>query len=310
MQLLTIGRLIVATLLLSACQGHSTAGDQTGAPIEFRIEHPAGLASTGAQALPSACDYASDGQVFRTAHDTVRYCGRLTDEGLTRLKAALTPGDSRLEIASAGGSLDAPIDFAFLVRRNELAIDVIGPCFSGCASFVFVASSERRIGPYGIIGMHNTASSAAVMAATFNEGELNDNALPLFRRSQREHQLYQLAGVGIGLLYEPQNRVKTVCAEIVRLDVRTRESVVDIASEFDLWLPDKQQLNAYGINFSGDLPRNLKDAVGRFQIVVGDQSSIPKFTMALGDIQKTPDILLRETIPCLGELSVETGMRR
>ena len=298
MQLLTIGRLIVAVLLLSACQGHSTADDQTGAPVDAR---PAGYLvrnSMGAPVSAPECDYASDGQVLRTAHDTVRYCGRLTDEGLTRLKVALTPGDSRLEIASAGGTLDAPIDFAFLIQRNGLAIDVIGPCFSGCASFAFVASSERRIGSNGIIGMHNTASSAAVLAATFNEGELNDNALPLFQRSQREHQLFQLAGVGIGLLYEPQNRIKTVCAEIVRLDIRTHESVVDIASEFDLWLPDKQQLNAYGINFSGELPHSLKDAVGRFQNVVGDHSGVPKFTMVSDDIQKTPDILLRKTSPC------------
>ena len=149
-----------------------------------------------------------------------------------------------------------------------------------------------------VIGMHNTSSSASVLVANLTAGNPTGASLPLFARSQREHQLYQLSGVGLGLLYEPQNRIRTVCVKMERTDPRTAEAVVDIASEFDVWLPTSDQLKQYGVEFSGNLPGDLNEAVFRFRTAVGSDSPTPKFVQAAGALQPLPDLLLKRVPAC------------
>jgi hypothetical protein len=164
-----------------------------------------------------------------------------------------------MQIMSLGGSLDAPIDLAEIVHDRALRVDVAGPCLSGCASFVFVAGLERRILPGGIVALHNTSTSA-LMLARAGAADQNLRLGPLQRRAMRESSLYQRLRISNDLLIEPQVRLDTRCIESNGADPQTGEWRFKIYSQLGFWAPTRAQWRRFGVNMTGFMPASRRQA--------------------------------------------------
>lgn len=228
---------VAAALLLSAWFGWTPFAPPLPAPAEV-----------------AECLAEPQAAVRRLHAGSLFFCGRIDAVAVERVRAALVPTDRALVIASFGGDLDAPLELAEIVRDRRLTVTVVGPCISGCASFVFVAGSGRFVTQGAVIAMHNTATSALYLARAATGNQLSSADRPLEDRSRREEAFYQSVGVHPSLLVEPQVRLGTMCVEIGARDARSGETQFLIHSNYSLWAPTRAQWAARGINFSGTLP--------------------------------------------------------
>lgn len=226
----------------------------------LQIWSPFAAPASPSRADVAACLAAPTASARRIRADAVFFCGRINDASIEAFREVLRPTDRLLFIASFGGDLDAPIRLAEIVRDHVLAVSVVGPCLSGCASFVFVAGRGRSIAPGGVLGLHNTATSALLLARSISNEPLAAEDRPLELRARREAALYGSLGVDLKLLVEPQVRLETLCVEIGRPDTRTGETRFLIHSRHSLWAPTRAQWQAVGVYFSGYAPESGRQA--------------------------------------------------
>lgn len=225
-----------------------------------------------AQAGTQACDpYGPANVSLSDNRKRIRYCGRITDGGLEAVSALLRGDVRSLAISSAGGSYKAPLDLAILVERNALELHVTGICFSGCASVVFVAADRRVIGPNGVLGFHNTSSSAfhIVHANFMQRRQLFE---PLFRRYTAEQSLYMRKGVDPRLLIHGQVAISPLCVEMIEQDGQYAEPAINIYSEYDLWIPNLREARMAGLTWEGSLPSNIVEAYTRMARQIGGEA--------------------------------------
>jgi hypothetical protein len=246
---LALWRVPVLALMLSAC---ATSASQmaTREPVAEIAPPPVlpELPDLSAFDLTN-CAYSDDPTVALLSRKAVLYCGLLNTKGAHLLDDMGTAETTTLLIASGGGVLEAPLDIADIVVRNDLSVIAVGPCFSGCASAVFIAGNDRYTLANAQLGFHNTATSATEIAkATFGQTSVFDFA-PLQARSRREIALYDSMGIDRALLLDPQSAIVTVCITVNGKDAVSGETVLNIASQFDLWVPSNAQLAHYGLNY-------------------------------------------------------------
>lgn len=248
-----------------------------------------------------ACPPDGPGQVQRLtqgAETALRYCGRITASGVDAFEAALRPDDRTLVITSYGGDLDAPLRMAEIVAARGMSVEVAGPCFSGCASFVFVAGARRIISPTGIIGFHNTASSAALLGLRANGDDAPAGFEPVLKRAGREWELYVAKGVNFDLLYEPQVRIETFCTAPRGTHPTSGERVIDIASALDFWLPSAGALREFGVSYDGKVAESEREAARRFHAYMPETTPVPKFTSQSRKLPVAPEMLLYSVNAC------------
>lgn len=217
-------------------------------------------------------------RLHRGHESALRYCGQINAAGVRAVEDMISDTDIALVITSFGGELDAPVRLAELVAARGLDVEVVGPCFSGCAAFVFIAGNRRVVTSAGILGFHNTASSAALLGLRSLDDDAPSGFAPILARASREWQLYLTKGVGFSLLYEPQVRIDTICTRPRGTHSISGERVIDILSSLDFWLPAPGTLREAGISFEGSLPATERDAARRFQAYMPSSVPVPKFT--------------------------------
>lgn len=215
--------------------------------------------------------------IRRLALGGVRYCGRIDDAGVRRVGELLQPGDSRLVITSVGGELDAPLRLAALVVRNRLDVEVAGPCFSACASLVFVAGNRRIVGPTGVLGFHNTSSSALILASRVYGDQDDIDTENLQRRASEEFALYARRGIDPALLLRPQVEIGTVCLARAG-SARSGETIFNLVSRLDIWVPELAALRAFGVELSGDYSASSVDVQRRLERYLGRSSRRFRFS--------------------------------
>lgn len=88
----------------------------------------------------------------------LRLSGHVTAGDYRRLKSVLQNGSVvGLDISSDGGSLEAGLDIARVVRKRGLAVYASKKCHSVCA-FILFAAKERYIGRRSKIGVHSVSN--------------------------------------------------------------------------------------------------------------------------------------------------------
>lgn len=245
------------------------------------------------------CLTAEEASVRRIRADAVFFCGRIGEASLNLLRDELLPTDRALLIASFGGDLDAPIELGEIVRDRRLTLQVVGPCLSGCAAFVFVAARQRVIAPGGVLGLHNTASSALVLARALDLVTADDR--PLEQRSHREVELYRSVGVDPNLLLEPQVRLDTLCLESGAPDRRTGETRFLLHSRHSLWAPTRRQWQAYGVRFTGPAPTSSAHAQRLLDSATpGSLNSGATMTLSPLALSAAPEVYLADVPRCAG----------
>jgi hypothetical protein len=246
----------------------------------------------GAAEPPAAqsCPPAGAPVVRRLALGGIRYCGRIDDEGVRQAAEMLRREDSRLVITSVGGNLDAPLALAALVLRERLDVEVAGPCFSACASIIFVAGNHRIVSATGVLGFHNTNSSAFMLASHLFAGRGSPDMGNLRRRASEEIGIYARRAIDPTLLVRPQVEIGTLCVR--RADASSPgEPVFNLASRLDLWVPDLATLRAFGVELAGDYPVSPGDAAGRLDRYLGPSG--PQFRFSFGGQALSSRLLYR-----------------
>lgn len=252
---------------------------------------------TPTRADVAQCLGADQPSVRRVRVDGIFFCGRIDDQSMSWLREELLPTDRTLLIASFGGDLDAPVRLGELVRDRRLDVVVVGPCLSGCASFVFVAARNRSVAAGGMLGLHNTATSAVQLARAANA--LSEQDRPLELRAQREAALYASLGIAPSLLLEPQVRLETLCIREGGTDARTGETRFLIHSRYSLWAPTRAQWRTYGVTYSGSPPvdasqsQRLLDTLAAAGLAQG-----ANITMSNLALRAPPETYLADVAPC------------
>lgn len=302
-----------AAACLAACFGMAAAAEAP--PIVYKGELETPAADPPPAVLPAPpppqeqvpraqgeeCPPGGTPQVARIERGQIsalRYCGSINALGVEKVENLLSDSDIALVITSYGGELDAPLRLAEIVTAKGLEVEVVGPCFSGCASFVFVAGSRRMVNADGILGFHNTASSAALLGYRALNADIPSGFGPLMARASREWQLYVSKGVSFDLLYEPQVRIGTICSQPRGVHPVSGERVIDIHSERNFWLPSPGFLGTAGIAFEGSLPATERDAAKRFQRYMPAGVPVPKFTSESRKLAGAAETLLYRVPAC------------
>lgn len=234
----------VGALSLVALAGCTLAGARIGAPERF------------------ACARAATATIERRGPDRLFYCGPLNPADARRFIEALRPHDATLDIVSYGGELDGPLTIAERVQTQGMTVRVLGPCFSGCASFVFPAARARSVEPGGMLGFHNTATSILEALDSWPVALLTDaEKVPLEARSAREKALYARSGVRADLLSDPLRRIGVTCLVRAGYHRDTAEPIILVLTRWGVWSPSARQLSAYGVETSGRLSAMLAPAL-------------------------------------------------
>ncbi len=225
-----------------------------------------------------ACARAATATIERRGSDRLFYCGPLNPRDARRFARRLRPQDTTLEIVSYGGDLDGPLAIAERVEAQGMTVRVLGPCFSGCASFVFPAGRVRVVEPGGLLGFHNTATSVLEALAAWPVRLLSDDEqAPLKARAAREKALYARSGVSQDLLSDPLQKIRVTCLVRAGSHRHTAEPIVLIQTWWGLWSPSVEQLAAYGVAVTGGFPERTahqKGSGGRNPTVAGPGSAL------------------------------------
>jgi len=202
------------------------------------------------------CWWSESGPAVKSlSPDTLFFCGVIDEATVSAARAAILASErapKRVIIASAGGKKVWPIELARLLMEQGLdEIVVAGPCFSGCAHFVFPAMPKRYVLPEGTLGLHNTASSIEQMIAVRDRKSLS---LPenqaIGERAQTELEL--VSGMGVRnprrFLTDAQAMLDTACMDSVGID-RTGEEIYAYQSSYTIWVPPPQQWADWGVPY-------------------------------------------------------------
>lgn len=86
---------------------------------------------------------------------TVLIQGRISEATAAEFKAILASRPvSRVLLDSGGGLVEPSIEIANEIRNRRLDVEVVGPCFSSCANYLFPAGAGKTISGRGIVGWH------------------------------------------------------------------------------------------------------------------------------------------------------------
>jgi hypothetical protein len=145
-----------------------------------------------------------DGITVSRGGDRVRYSGELTDEGFAALNQ-LTDGHPvrTLVVDSAGGEINAGMDFGDWVFERRVDVEVEEICLSSCANYVFPAARNKLIRPGAVVAWHGSARQHGLMENLEREidGRVRSLAGP-----QRDHERQRMRRATEDYLERAQRR--------------------------------------------------------------------------------------------------------
>jgi hypothetical protein len=208
----------------------------------------AACAATGPEpeerAAPPARIQLADGVTVSREGERVRYVGELTEEGFAALRQVSEGHPVRtLVITSAGGEINAGMDFGewAFERRVDLEVDEI--CLSSCANYIFPAARNKLIRAGAVVAWHGSARQRGLMAQLERDidGRLRSLAGP-----QRDHERQRMRRATADYLERSQRRQDAFFQRI-----RVEEFVTRIGAEEygvnDLYFLSVEDMYRFGI---------------------------------------------------------------
>jgi hypothetical protein len=242
------------------------------APIFAVLTLLAACAATGPApppTEPSQRIQLADGVTVSREGDRVRYAGELTEEGFSVLRR-MTDGHrlSTLVIQSAGGEINAGMDFGEWTFERRLDVEVDEICLSSCANYVFTAARNKLIPPGAVVAWHGSARQRGLMEQLERDidGRLRSLASP-----QRDHERQRIRLATADYLERSQRRQDAFFRRI-----RVEEFVTRVGAEEhgvkDLYFLSVEDMHRFGITnviVPPDYPRSdLSRAMRRHQVRV------------------------------------------
>lgn len=131
-----------------------------------------------------------DGVTVSLEGDRVRYAGELTREGFAALKSIAEGKPVRtLTITSAGGEINAGMDFGEWAFERRLDLEVDDICLSSCANYVFPAARNKLIRPGAVVAWHGSARQRGLMDSLEREIEGRVRGLAAAQRDRERQRM-------------------------------------------------------------------------------------------------------------------------
>lgn len=174
------------------------------------------------------------------------------------------PGIRRMVIDSDGGSVEAALELAGIVRTHGWDITVLNKCLSACASFVFPAGARKTVLPNSWVGIHEArqqfvrwdkstyfVTGNEIDAAFFSQKLSDKDKDRFYAREDAVRSFYQSLGLSQRLLQDFANYVSR------RKRVWETEEVIDYPDapncpRLKAWALSKKQLEQMGVKDIGD----------------------------------------------------------
>jgi hypothetical protein len=211
----------------------------------------------------------ADGIAVSRDGERVRYIGELTEEGFAALRQ-ITDGQPvrTLVITSAGGEINAGMDFGEWTFARRLDVEVDEICLSSCANYVFPAARNKLIRPGALVAWHGSARQRGLMQQLERDidGRLHSMAGP-----QRDHERQRMRRATADYLERSQRRQDAFFQRI-----RVEEFVTRIGAEEygvkDLYFLSVEDMHRFGITnviAPPDYPQtDLSRAMRHYQVQV------------------------------------------
>lgn len=183
--------------------------------------------------------------------DDIDVTGHIDAAMATRLHAALTDGKTHvLHVNSSGGDELPALALARDIRDAHASLVVDGLCAGPCANSLFVAASERRVMPGGLVIFAASASSRLAMVPANRKKEV---APGYGETAEQEKQLVAKAHADPALLLEPQLKLGTQCWSLTSRNP-AGQAYINYQSQFVGWIPSRSYLAHAGVKLSGFWP--------------------------------------------------------
>jgi hypothetical protein len=178
---------------------------------------------------------------------------------LALFNEAVSKGNvSRVRISSRGGDAVVGLQIAATMVARNIEVIVHGLCAGTCAQHIFMAGSRRRIEKGALIGFVASikGSAAQLRIATETLEVANPLAAVMARYAAAEADLYLRRGVSESVLLDMEVGLQPTCIIVRRsgsnISWRTQ-------SNYQMWVPTRQYLQAAGVEFDGDWPSSRKE---------------------------------------------------
>lgn len=100
----------------------------------------------------------STAPVIAVKDGVVNFRGNILRDSFDKLQAAVGAQPvRRLRMYSGGGEVIASTRIARWVYDNQIDVEVVGPCLSSCANYIFPAGKQKYITGRGLVAWHGTA---------------------------------------------------------------------------------------------------------------------------------------------------------
>lgn len=105
-------------------------------------------------ALLASCASTSTGTLVLSG-ETLLISGPIAEKTAAEFKSVLLKSRvTKVQVSSVGGLVRPAIAIADEIRDRNIDVEVIGPCFSSCANYLFVAGKTKIISGRGVVGWH------------------------------------------------------------------------------------------------------------------------------------------------------------
>jgi hypothetical protein len=173
-----------------------------------------------------------------------------------RFEAAVDSGSlTTVRITSQGGEIIHALRIAAVMQARDIDVIVHDLCTGACAQYIFIAGRKRKLEGESLVGFMNTIKSSSTLLAMATEAlQLrNTSSLAAERFVEQEEELYRKRGVSIALLMDPQVALQPRCVVLKRAGAGVAWNTT---SNYLVWVPSREYLQAAGVEFEGDWPKS------------------------------------------------------
>lgn len=145
--------------------------------------------------LLTACAHQQTSRI-EVANEALLFTGPITADSADKFLGALASQPvERILISSGGGGVEPAIRMAVEIHRRGLDVEVIGPCFSSCANYIFPAGKRKTIGGAGIVAWHGNMRHLLYLHQTGAKLQTPEHLADIQRLQSLEAAFFRSIGV-------------------------------------------------------------------------------------------------------------------
>lgn len=216
------------------------------------------------------------------------YNGNINTLGQEQLiKLLEKTGYKHFYINSRGGSSEAGLEIGKFIAENNIAVTVIGECYSACANYIFLPSKNKRAVIDARIGLHGGfqsyhAQRLSLLAKIPSEHQsmYKDSFVIEEKKILMEKILLSSAGINPEIIN--RSAQMTLYGEtsfhVIENGKKVSYKIPKIInSNFELWFPPKNEYERWGIKIETipdpDFKHRVIKSSGLKEILISRQST-------------------------------------